>query len=436
MYWLTQILTHLSAYVRRLLVLSAHPESGWTTSRRRFAVQLVVALAAAGDVMFSEIVRHMPKRGVAMRHRYKVANRMLGEVDLVTVAGQQTAELGRRVGHGDVIAVDLSDITKPYAKVMPYLHKVRDGSTGEIGVGYGLALAVAVNPNAERRALPLPLMFEVFSPSEEDFKSQPAVWLDMLRRLIAGTRHGTFAIDREGDNGRIISLLLRERRHFVIRLQVHDNSRHLLFDDDSRARVSDLWEGARFYGELEATRILDDGRKGPYRARYGSRPVRFPGFDRKLWLCVFKSPDHKHPLVLLTSHRAECAKRVCDVLAMYFARWSVEEMHRFIKQELKLENIRALTWKRLKNLVAAAWIVAGAIAAFCQRPAAEQALRTFEVRGQRLIKPLKPQQFWGYAIVAGLRASPEAMRRALALIPGFWSMPPPGHQPELFGGRA
>ena len=58
MYWLTQIPTHLSAYVRRLLVLSAHPESGWTTSRRRFAVQLVVAVAAAGDVMFSENVRH------------------------------------------------------------------------------------------------------------------------------------------------------------------------------------------------------------------------------------------------------------------------------------------------------------------------------------------------------------------------------------------
>lgn len=436
MYWLTQILTHLSSYVRRLLVLSAHPESGWNAARRRFAVQLVVAMAAAGDVMFSEIVRHMPKRRVAMRHRYKVANRMLGEVDLVTVAAQQTDELGRRVGRGEVIAVDLSDITKPYAKVMPYLHKVHDGSTGEIGVGYGLASAVAVNPNAERRALPLPLMFEVFSPSEEDFKSQPAVWLDMLRRLIAGTQHGTFAIDREGDNGRIIRLLLRERRHFVIRLQVHENSRHLLFDDDSRARVSDLWEGARFYGELEAARILGDGRKGPYKARYGSRPVRFPGFDRQLWLCVFKSPDHKHPLVLLTSHRAAHAERVCDVLAMYFARWSVEEMHRFIKQDLKLENIRALTWKRLKNLVAAAWIVAGAIAAFCQRPRVEEALRTFELRGQRLIKPLEPQQFWGYAIVAGLRASLDQTRRALALIPGFWGLPPPDRQPELFGGRA
>ena len=53
MEWLKQILTHLSDYVRALLVQASHPESGLTPQRRRFAVQLVVALALAGDVMLS-----------------------------------------------------------------------------------------------------------------------------------------------------------------------------------------------------------------------------------------------------------------------------------------------------------------------------------------------------------------------------------------------
>lgn len=35
-----------------------------------------------------------------MRHRYKCADRMLGELDVVPVAAEQTAELGRRVGPG------------------------------------------------------------------------------------------------------------------------------------------------------------------------------------------------------------------------------------------------------------------------------------------------------------------------------------------------
>ena len=436
MYWLNQILSHLAGYVRHLVHLSAHPEARWSVFRQRFAVQLVTGLVLAGDVMFSAIVRRMPKNEVAVRHRYKVLNRMLGEIDLVTVAAQQTAELGRRVPEGAVIAVDLSDITKAYAKAMPTLAAVRDGSTGEIGKGYGLATAVVVDPEQERRAVPLPLMFEVFSTTEEDFKSQPAIWLDMLRRICAGTKAGTFAIDREGDNGRILRLLLAEKRHFVVRLQVHENSRHLVFDENARARVRDLWEGARFYGELEATRLLNDGKRGAYRARYGSRPVRLPGHEQQLWMCVFKTDEHHNPMVLLTTHKADTPAAVARVLGMYFARWSVEETHRFAKQEFKLENIRALTWNRLQNLVAAVWIAIGAIATFVQRPNAEAALRTFEVLSQRIIKPLKVGQFWGYAIVDGIRAVVPSAHRLLALIPGIWVPPPPDRQPSLFGPRA
>lgn len=436
MYWLNEILSHLSGYVRHLVHLSAHPEARWSIHRRRFAVQLVMALVLAGDVMFSAIVRRMPREKVAARHRYKVADRMLGEIDLVTVAAQQTAELGRRVPQGAVIAVDLSDITKAYAKAMPNLTAVRDGSTGEIGKGYGLATAVVVDPEQERRAVPLPLMFEVFSTTEEDFKSQPAIWLDMLRRVCAGTHAGTFAIDREGDNGRILRLLLAEKRHFVVRMQVHQNSRHLVFDENTHARVRDLWEGARFYGELEATRLLSDGKRGAYRARYGSRAVRLPGHEQQLWMCVFKTDEHQHPMVLLTTHKADTPAAVARVLGMYFARWSVEETHRFAKQEFKLENIRALTWNRLQNLVAAVWIAIGAIATFVQRPQAEAALRTFEVLSQRIIKPLKVGQFWGYAIVDGIRAVVPSAHRLLALLPGYWAPPPPDRQPSLFSPRA
>lgn len=415
MYWLNQILSHLAGYVRHLVHLSAHPEARWSVFRQRFAVQLVTGLVLAGDVMFSAIVRRMPKNEVAVRHRYKVLNRMLGEIDLVTVAAQQTAELGRRVPEGAVIAVDLSDITKAYAKAMPNLAAVRDGSTGEIGKGYGLATAVVVDPEQERRAVPLPLMFEVFSTTE---------------------KAGTFAIDREGDNGRILRLLLAEKRHFVVRLQVHENSRHLVFDENARARVRDLWEGARFYGELEATRLLNDGKRGAYRARYGSRPVRLPGHEQQLWMCVFKTDEHHNPMVLLTTHKADTPAAVARVLGMYFARWSVEETHRFAKQEFKLENIRALTWNRLQNLVAAVWIAIGAIATFVQRPNAEAALRTFEVLSQRIIKPLKVGQFWGYAIVDGIRAVVPSAHRLLALNPGIWVPPPPDRQPSLFGPRA
>ena len=41
------------------------------------------------------------------------------------------------------MALDLNDITKDYAKTMEYLAEVRDGSTGELGVGYWLSSVVS-----------------------------------------------------------------------------------------------------------------------------------------------------------------------------------------------------------------------------------------------------------------------------------------------------
>lgn len=436
MYWLKEILQQLSNYVLLLLQRGAIPEAGWNAVRRRFVVQLVVALVLSGDVMFSAIVRHLPRGKAAIRHRYKNADRLLGEVDVVTIAAEQTAELGRHVGPGAVIAVDLSDIAKPYAKAMPNLHTVHDGSTDQLVPGYGLATAVAFDLTGERKAVPLPLMFEVFSSKEEDHKSQPAIWLDMLRRICASTKHGTIVIDREGDNGRIFRLLLQERRDFVVRLQTHENSRHVLIHEKSRARVMDAWKEATFYGEMSAERMSADGSRKPYRCTFGSLPVRLPGYDHTLWMCVFDSLDHLQPLVVLTTHRADTAEAVQQVLARYFARWAVEELHRFAKQEFKLENIRALTWKRLQNLVAATWIVLGAIALFAKRPAAEQALRVFEVLSQRIIKPLHEGQFWGYTFTQGIRMAIPDARRVLAFVWAFWEPVPPDQQQSLFGAAA
>lgn len=436
MYWLRQILTHLPDYVRYLVVKASHPESGWNLARRRFAVQLVVAMAMAGDVMLSAIVRKLPHGKTTMKHRYKNADRMLGEIDLVPVAALQTEELGRQVGAGHIIVLDLSDIAKPYAKAMPYIHEVHDGSAGEIVPGYGLATAVAHDLSGDVKGMPLPLHFEVFSAAEPDFKSQPAIWLDMIDKLCATTKDGTFVLDREGDNRRVIDRFLKKRRHFVIRVNTHEHSRLVMFHQGSRARIQDAWKQATFYGEIEASRLTSAGESRPYRADFGSMPVRLPGDGRTLYLCVFDSPDHQAPMVLLTTHKADSPGGVKAVLAMYFGRWVVEEAHRFAKQSFALENIRALTWNRLKNLVAAVWLVLGAIATFARRPNAETALRAFELLSHRLIKPLRREQFWGYAFLDGLRQALPDARRLLALIPDFWCPPPPDPQVSLFGARA
>jgi hypothetical protein len=102
-----------------------------------------------------------------------------------------------------------------------------------------------------------------------------------------------------------------------------------------------------------------------------------------------------------------------------------------------LENIRLLTWDRIRNMVAILWIALGALCTLGHGPRAERALRVLEARGGRVRKPLKPGQFWGYTLVEGLRALVAAAPRLLNLLPAFW--PRPYRSPQLllpFGGRA
>lgn len=421
---LHETLQHLTLHLNELLRRAAHPKAGWNAARRAFVHRFLAALIVAGTTVLSEVVRRLPSSTV-MRHRYKAADRMLGDIDLVPVAAAQTDILGRQLDDGWVIALDLSDIRKDYAKKMEALGRVYDGSTGEINVpGYGLVTACAFDLAGKHKALPLPLLFEVFSPAEADFKSENTIWLDAIDRLCDATSGATIAIDRAGDNGRIIAKLLDRNRKFVVRVCAGNSSRIVLFGKDSRARVRDAWKEARMFGELEATRLSDDGKRTPYTCEYGSLEVRLPGRKERLWLCVFDCPDHKEPMVVLTNRPASTPAEVALVLACYFARWVAEDFHRFVKQEFKLESVRTLTFRRLKNIVAMTWIAAGAIARFGVGPASQRVLRHFEIMGAQLKKPHTDGQFWGYALARGIRAQLAASQHALRLFHWFWPVVP------------
>lgn len=425
---LYELLRHLSSYVHPLLREVDHPESGWNEPRRRFLFGLLVGLLAAGNTLLTEIVRRIPGEG-AMRHRYKRVDRMLGDIDLVPLAAAQTARHAAGVGEGWIVALDTSDIRKLYAKKMEALADVHDGSTGEIGKGYQLVTATAFDLDAGTKAQPRPLLFEVFSSAEADFKSENTVWLDAIDRIHEVAPKATVAIDRAADNGKILRRLLDRRQPFVVRLQTHDHSRHLLYDADSRARVRDLWKEATSHGEITAVRLADDGKRTPYTAEYASMKVRLPGRSDPLWLCVFDCPDHEEPMVLLTNQRAETPKETARILLQYLSRWIAEDQHRWVKQEFQLENVRTLTYRRLRNMVAAVWLAMGFTAAIGGGPEARQVLTAMEAKAQQLRKSHSDGQFWGYALVRGMRALLTDGARVLPLLPGLRPEPPSRQRP-------
>jgi hypothetical protein len=111
---------------------------GLKKPKRKFIAQMLFGIQASKDIKLSEISRSL-KEDIALIKTENRLSRQLGEEGLTEDINDKIVEEGRwRIKEDTVLALDLSDITKSYAKAMENLAEVRDGSTGELGVGYWL----------------------------------------------------------------------------------------------------------------------------------------------------------------------------------------------------------------------------------------------------------------------------------------------------------
>lgn len=142
----------------------------------------------AGSVVLSAIARALRADKRGFEATLERLSRGLGEQNNEPIARAHTAYLrraGRATRSFDLIAIDLSDIQKPYGRKMPLLCKVRDGSKSTrmkavIGKGWATVEIVAVD-DAHRV---LPLHRHPFSTKHPDYKSQTVE----VRRALAGVR--------------------------------------------------------------------------------------------------------------------------------------------------------------------------------------------------------------------------------------------------------
>ncbi len=95
----------------------------------------------------------------------------------------------------------------------------------------------------------------------------------------------------------------------------------------------------------------EKGKEVCYRLDYGFRPVRLPEHPEvPLWLVVVRGLGEK-PMMLLTNLPLRKNRKVLWwVVSAYLTRWRIEEAIRFIKQSYDLEDIRVLTYERLRNM--------------------------------------------------------------------------------------
>ncbi len=395
---------------------------------RRFFLKMVFGLVTAECVLLSEITRALGEK-ISPKQTYKRLDRSLGRHDFQPLAEAQSERNCVQVGDDHVIALDGSDIAKPYARRLECLARVRDGSKKVITNGYELMGAVAVRPMGHDKN-PLPLLLRPYSPAEEGFVSEPYELHKAIEDLHQWTQgRGIFAIDRAADSKRVFRKLLGLRRRFVVRLKAAEGSRHLKVDGTPKL-VSELVETIRLVGEASLVRMAD-GKRRPFHCRFGSLPVQLddPEKDgRPLWLCVYHSDKHKQPMALLTTEPADTEEQILFVLECYWARWSVEEYFRFVKQAYALEKVRYFNWARSKNLIHLVFIVTCLLASL-HRLSSRLAvrLRAWLIREAKHVHHRRSRshliQFNLYAYAAGLAEIFIRSRPALRKL-GWFRLPP------------
>jgi len=301
----------------------------------RLVGELFGGMLLSGSCLLSEIGRRVQDE-TTLPHREKRFSRGLDRRGWWQEALRRRVLVCgvRHVGREDLIAVDLSDLAKPYARKMEYLDTVRDGSRKTIGPGYWLYEAWHIDGSGQ----PLPLQWFPYSTKAPQFISENQEWLNGLWDLMdALGGKGIFMIDRGGDRWTLMRELLKRPQGWIIR---QTGDRDLVGPGKVNKRAI-AWAG-------EALKR----KNAPQAIR-----VRLPRSPTPLWLVVAPpGPREKRPFMLLC--RVPWNRQIaCRALRAYRRRWRAEDGIRALKQGLGVEKFLVRSMRRIDRLILIALLV-------------------------------------------------------------------------------
>jgi hypothetical protein len=202
--------------------------------------------------------------------------------------------------------------------------------------------------------------------------------------------------DRGGDRPAFYDYLIGESRDFVIRL----TGRNVL-----------AWRGMHETRDLAMQCTMrhshhvtfdSHGRECNVSISFGAMPVRLPMHPKKELHMVVVKGFGREPMMLLTSLPVDGSFtsqwRIVDA---YLSRWRVEETIRFVKQAYGLENIRVMSYTRIRNMASLVLAAAYFSTVWIGRHVRHEVLAEHLTRlGKRLGEV---PQFAAYAIADGLK---------------------------------
>jgi len=314
---------------------------GLKKPKRKLVHQMLYGMQASRDIKVSEIARSLEEEIKLLKTEIRLCRNMQDENLYKHINQRILEEAGKKIGKDTVLALDLTDIEKPYAKKMDFLAKVWDGMKKEKVNGYWVLEVIGADVYDEHL---LPVYSELYSQNADDFKSENDKILKAIDTINSYAKgKGIYVIDRGGDRKKLINPILSRGVRFIIRLK---GDRLIVLGNNRQKVVEEIVDKHIDYRHKYKVEIDDEGRKEKKEVELGRKRVRMPGRKEELWLVAIKGFGNE-PMLLLTN----VDKNPIMILEMYLTRWKIEESIRFLKQEYNLEDVRVRNYAALKNTV-------------------------------------------------------------------------------------
>jgi hypothetical protein len=328
----------------QMVRFSGELSAGLPKVGRRFVAEMIFGIQARGSVHLTEVGRALGER-VSLKKTEERLSRQLGSRDLEAHLRRRLIEQAAgRIEEDTLLVLDLSDVTKKYARKMENLGRVRDGSTKELSWGYWTLNIVGSNTKGTKL---VPLYGRLFSHVVEGHESENVEIREGIGEVaeVVGKR-GIWVMDRGGDRGYLFKYLLSAKLRFLVRLRADRGLETL------QGHASAL-ELARTCPMLFNETVVKEeaGQERLVRLSCGMRKVRLPGRREELTLVVVKGFGEEPMMILTNLAVRRSRKSIWHVVQSYITRWKIEDVIRFVKQSYHLEDVRCLTYRRLQALM-------------------------------------------------------------------------------------
>lgn len=340
-----RIKEQLDRFITRII-----PDAG--KIENRFIRDMSYGILKSGDVKTSNIARALDEEIDISDTVKRLYNNNSSRDYSKMIENAMVKSYHRAFDKDTVIAIDHTDLTKPYAEKMENLSIVRDGDKGTYGKGYNHVVITATQLGVDN---PVVIANSVWSKKDKDESAKKITQKTL--RLIGAIREnlgkkGIRVCDRFFDSKHYFREFDEYGEEYVIRAKVNRNVLRVINGKviPGKVNIVDFAKGCKTRFSVRMRYWKDGEWKPAATVRIGCRKVFLPCINKIITMVVIKGFG-KTPMMLLTNIDIGQQNHVLmeRILKVYRARWICEEFIRFVKCEYSMEDIRCLKYQALKN---------------------------------------------------------------------------------------